>query len=191
MVKVSSAAWHFVAASLPLPLEVERYIHRQQPFQLSYQDAAARVWSFTIRYAEITLHEDRQYLDCWCEETQGNQDLSELMHNWCLRIDRIIDAAITPIPGGWRPGLATIPVELHLFGGLAFAYRSKTAIDEVNEWITDPPQTRRVVRQISNTFWLIREVMRYGKDCEIVSPAAVRGRIIQEIEVLCSTYSIS
>ncbi len=180
-------------------IDIERYIRRQQPFPLSYQDAAGRVWSFTVRYAAIAIHDDRQYLDCWCEETEGNQDLPELAHNWCFRFDRIIDAAISPITGDWRFGLATIPVELHLFRGLAFAYQSKTARDDVNEWLivedTASPQqnaqVRRVVRQVSSTFWLIREVLRYGQDCEIVAPDAVRQRLAQELTLLCRRYSIS
>jgi len=179
-------------------IEIERYIHRQQPFQLSYQDAAGRVWSFTVRYAAIAIHDDRQYLDCWCEETEGNQDLPELIHNWCFRFDRIIDAAVSPIAGDWRFGLATIPVELHLFRGLAFAYQSKTARDDVNEWliVEDPTsqktvtQVRRVVRQVSSTFWLLREVLRYGQDCEIIAPDSVRQRLSQELVSLCKRYNL-
>lgn len=174
--------------TFPWRVEVERYIRRQQPFQLSYQDAAERVWNFTIRHAEIAIHEERQYLDCWCEETEGNQDLPELVHNWCLRLDRVPDAAISPVKGKWHNDLATIVVEMHLFSGLAFAYRSKTAKDEVNEWLAEPPQVRRVVRRISNSFWFIREVLRYGQDCEIVSPDSVRDRIQREVSALYERY---
>ncbi|GAC1458270.1 MAG: hypothetical protein NVS2B14_06250 [Chamaesiphon sp.] len=69
----------------------------------------------------MLLDRSREYLDCWCEETTGNQDLPELVHNWCLRIDRITDASVAPVAEQWYSGLATIPVEMHLFGGLAFA----------------------------------------------------------------------
>jgi hypothetical protein len=174
--------------ALPWRVEVERYILRQQPFQLSYQDATERVWQFTIRYAEFATHEDRQYLDCWCDETLGNQDLPALAHNWGLRIDRIIDAAISPVTGPWRSGLATIPVELHLFRGLAFAYQTKTSNDVINEWAPDLPQVRRVVRQVPNPFWLIREVLRYGKDCELVSPDGMRHLLAQEIQSMYHHY---
>ena len=173
----------------PWRVEIERYIRRQQPFQLSYQDAAERVWQFTIRYAEIATHEERQYLDCWCENTEGNQDLPELRHNWCLRLDRITDAAIAPVKGAWRNGLASLPVEIHLSRGLAFAYRSKTTRDEVNEWLTDSPQVRRVVRQVTHSFWFIREVLRYGQDCEVISPTAIRVRIAEEILAMHQTYA--
>jgi hypothetical protein len=173
----------------PWRVEIERYIRRQQPFQLSYQDAAERVWQFTIRYAEIATHEERQYLDCWCENTEGNQDVPELRHNWCLRLDRITDAAIAPVKGAWRNGLASLPVEIHLSRGLAFAYRSKTTRDEVNEWLTDSPQVRRVVRQVTHSFWFIREVLRYGQDCEVISPTAIRARIAEEILAMHQTYA--
>ncbi|NJO47338.1 MAG: WYL domain-containing protein [Oscillatoriales cyanobacterium RM2_1_1] len=172
----------------PWQLQIERYIRQQQPFQLSYQDAAERLWQFTICYAELATHEDRQYLDCWCRETEGNQDLPELQHNWCLRLDRINDAAVIATAGNWRSGLAIIAVELHLFQGLAFAYRSKTARDEVNQWHPDIPNVRRVVRHVSNTFWLIREVLRYGKDCEIVAPEAVREKFKLEVAALHRRY---
>jgi hypothetical protein len=61
-------------------IEVERYIRRQQPFQLSYQDASERICHFHVQYAEIVIHEDYQYLDCWCQETFGNLDIPELNH---------------------------------------------------------------------------------------------------------------
>jgi hypothetical protein len=176
--------------ALPWRIAVERYIHQQQPFQLSYQDAAERVWNFTIRYAEIAIHEERQYLDCWCEETDGNRDLPELIHNRCLRLDRITDAAISPVNRQWHDGLANVAVEMYLFSGLAFAYRSKTAQDEINEWLTEPPQVRHVVRRISNSFWFIREVLRYGQDCEIVSPESVRDRLKQELASLYRRYNM-
>ena len=172
-------------------LQLERYIRQQQPFQLSYQDAAERVWQFTIRYAAIAVHEDRQYLDCWCEETEGAQGLEALQHNRSLRLDRITDAAMNRAAGEWRSlGLATILVELHLFRGLAFAYRSKRSIDVINEWHEELPQVRRVVRQVSSTFWLLREILRYGQDCEVIAPESVRELMRQEILGMCDRYEI-
>lgn len=174
---------------IPWRSEIEKYIHRQQPFRLSYQDAAEQIWHFTILYAEIVTHEDREYLDCWCQDPT-TQDLPELAHNRSLRLDRITDASVVPIPEAWRPGLDTISVELHLFGGLAHGYRSKHPTDVMNEWLTDFPQVRRVVRQTTSSFWLIREVLRYGKDCLIASPASVKDRFKNELERLCERYEI-
>ena len=175
----------------PWRLEIERYIRRQHPFQLVYRDAADRPWSFTIRHAQITFHEKREYLDCWCDETEGNQDLPELHHNWCLRLDRIPPGtAIVAVEGQWRSGLSQLEIEMHLFSGLAFAYKAKPA-DIKNDWLTDQPKVRQVVRQISNSFWFFREVFRYGEDCEIVSPESVRDRIKQKLKSLCNQYNLT
>ncbi|HEY9628214.1 MAG TPA: WYL domain-containing protein [Coleofasciculaceae cyanobacterium] len=73
--------------------------------------------------------------------------------------------------------------------GLAFAYRSKTAADEVNEWLVDPPQVRRVQRRVTHTFWFFREVRRYGPECVIVSPDAVRDRFRQELISMIEQYN--
>ncbi|WP_416669140.1 WYL domain-containing protein [Egbenema bharatensis] len=179
----------FIAAPvIPWRQEIDRLIRREQPFQLSYQDAADRIWNFTIRYAKVANREERQYLDCWCEETDGSQDLPELIHNRSLRLDRIPDAAITPISGSWRSGLDFIPVEFHVLNQLAFAYRTKKNLDMVNEWIPDRHQTRRIIRTISSTFWFFREVFPYGADCVIVSPDSVRDRFRKEVCKLYQAY---
>ncbi|PSB01846.1 helix-turn-helix transcriptional regulator [Merismopedia glauca] len=171
----------------PWRLEIETYIRRQQPFQLSYQDAAERLWKFSIHYAEIANHEENIYLDCWCEETEGNQDLQELQHNWSLRLDRITEANITPINSHWRGKLASILVEMHLINGLAYAYRAKTE-DETVTWLETG--IRKVERKVSHSFWFIREVMRYTPDCIIVSPESVRSSLKQKLLSLCTLYHI-
>lgn len=49
-------------------------------------------------------------------------------------------------------------------------------------------EVREVVRRVSNPFWLIREVMRYGKACEIVAPEALREKIIAEVRAIARCY---
>ena len=172
-------------------LRLETYLRQHRPFRLTYQDAADRLWSFTIRHATFTHHEERQYLDCWCDETDGNQDIEALRHNWSLRIDRIPDeTAIAPAEGEWQPELSHIPVELHLLRNLAFGYRTKTERDLTNEWLPEE-QVRRVVRRVENTFWFLREVRRYGADCVIIGPKEVRDRFAQEIKALYQSYQPS
>jgi predicted DNA-binding transcriptional regulator YafY len=170
-------------------IEIDRYILRQQPFQLSYQDAAQRVFNFTVRYAKVTPHEKRQYLDCWCEETEGNWDVEELQHNWSLRLNRIQDAAVLPVAGEWRSGIAEIDVELHLLRNLGFAYQAKPE-DKIDEWLPDQQRVKRVVRRVSNTFWFIREVMQYAPDCVIVAPDNVRSLIKEKLKTLCQHYDL-
>ncbi len=167
---------------------IDQYIHRQTPFRLTYRDAADNPMSFTIRHARITPYERRQYLECWCEETEGNRDIAELQHNWTLRLDRIPDAALSTIGGQWHSTLDTLQVEMHLLKGLAFAYEPKSA-DVSSEWMSDQdPPARKVVRNISNTFWFFREVLRYGENCLIVSPETAQAQFKQKLQALCKNY---
>lgn len=166
------------------------FISQQQPFQLSYSDAAGRIWTYTVRCAQITFREKRNYLECWCEETAGNQDLPELRHNWSLRLDRIIDAAIVPIAGEWRSSLDVIEVAFELSGGLAHAYQQRDS-DITVEWISADPPVKRVQRHINNTFWFVREILPYGKDCVVVSPDSVLKRIGSELRDALNNYSDS
>ncbi|MBD2293097.1 WYL domain-containing protein [Anabaena sphaerica FACHB-251] len=170
-------------------LQIDHYILREQPFQLSYQDAAERVFNFTVRYAKITPHEKRQYLDCWCEETEGNLDIPELQHNWCFRLDNINEASVMNITRKWLNNLDQIDVEMHLYKGLAFAYQTK-AEDKTVEWLPDQPQVKRVIRRVSNTFWFIREIMQYSSDCIVVSPENVRSLIKKKLIEQCQRYDI-
>lgn len=163
------------------------FISKLQPFQLSYSDAAGRIWTYTVRYAQITFREKRNYLECWCEETAGNQDLPELRHNWSLRLDRIIDAAIIPIEGEWRSSLDAILVKFELMGGLAHNYQQRDS-DITVEWISVDPPRKRIQRQITNIFWFVREILPYGKDCVVVSPDSVRSRVGSELRDAANNY---
>jgi predicted DNA-binding transcriptional regulator YafY len=167
---------------------LDSYIRQQKAFQLTYIDAAEVSWSFTIRHAEIVTHDRRQYLDCWCEETKGSLDIPELKHNRCLRLDRIPEAAITPVTGKWRSQLDQVPVTLHLFGGLAFAYQPKPN-DLENDWLPDQP-IRQVERSVSSTFWFFREILPYGEDCQIIAPDSVRQKFIDKLRSLCQAYEV-
>lgn len=168
--------------------KILKFISSLQPFQLSYSDAAGRIWTYTVRYAQITFREKRNYLECWCEETAGNQDLPELRHNWSLRLDRIVDAAIIPIAGEWRSCLDSILVEFKLMDGLAHAYQRRDN-DITVEWISADPPVKCVQRYINNTFWFIREILPYGKDCIVVSPKSVRSRVSSELMAAVNNYS--
>jgi WYL domain len=180
----------FIAQPLqPWRVTVEQLIKRQQPFQLSYQDASERIWNFSIHHAQIATHESRQYLDCWCGETADSQDLPELIHNRCFRLDRIIDAAIHPIQGQWRSDLDLLEVEFHLLGTLAFAYHSKNPRDVSVTWLTDSPTRRQVIRQVPNTFWLLRDILRYGADCVVIRPKSLRDKLHQTLQKMIQNYT--
>jgi len=169
--------------------QVDRHINNHQPFRLVYLNAQDEELEFTVRYAEISFEEKRFYLEIWCEETDDlkNPDYPELVHNRCLRFDRI--KAIEPMDGLWRDeGLDFLKVYLHFCRGMVKAYeRRPKHISEEDRVIGD---VRQVVRRVSNPFWLIREVFRYGEDCVIVSPDSVRDRFQQKLIALCRHYDI-
>jgi WYL domain len=169
---------------------LERHIRSQTPFRLAYYDAADRPFSFSIHHAQIRPIEKRQYLQCWCEETEGSQDIPELIHNRTLRLDRIPEAAVTPLTAKWKPDLDRINVEFHLFAGLVYAYRGADKNDQINELINRAVPARRIIRPVASTFWFFREILPYGEDCEIIAPDHLRQAFRQKIIALARTYKI-
>lgn len=167
---------------------LDQHIRSQTPFRLAYYDAREQPFSFSIHHAQINLIEKRHYLQCWCVETEQSQGIPELAHNRSLRLDRIPEAAITPLKAKWRSGLDTIDVEFHLFGNLAFAYHARSS-DIISELVGSPP-IRRIIRPIASTFWFYREILPYGEDCEIIGPEAIRQHFAHKIRALADRYSI-
>ena len=167
---------------------LDRYIKQNQPFRLIYRDAAEHPHEFSIYYAKISPHDKRLYLDCWCAETTGSDDIEALRHNRCLRIDRIpAEAAITPIQGKWRSQLAQVTVTFQLSGKLAFAYKpKKDDIDDI--WLHDYP-IRQISRTVNSTFWFYREIMPYAEDCEIIEPNDVREKFKEKVRSLYAKYA--
>ncbi|MEQ9672656.1 helix-turn-helix transcriptional regulator [Coleofasciculus sp. G2-EDA-02] len=168
-------------------IRVDQHINHQQPFRLLYYNAQEQELEFTVRYAEISFEEKRFYLEIWCEETEDikNTSFPELIHNRCLRLDRI--KAIEPIEGQWHSeGLDHLKVYLHFYRGMVKAYEPR-AKDISNEVVGE---VRQVIRRVSNPFWLEREVLRYGGDCVVMSPENVRERVKQKLRTLCHLYDI-
>ncbi|HEY9835341.1 MAG TPA: WYL domain-containing protein [Vampirovibrionales bacterium] len=165
-------------------LRADEQIQKRQPFRLFYRNAQDRDLEYTVRCAQVTFREKRFYLEIWCEETQDikNIDFPELIHNRCLRLDHIQE--IQPIAGEWRNGLDFIEVYLHFYDGLVKAYESKDN-DISNEVIGE---VRQVVRRVFNPFWLIREILPYGKKCQVVAPQAMRDRVKEEIHAIYQLY---
>ena len=174
-----NTAWRFT---------VDEYCKNKQPFYILYRNAQNQDLAYTARYAEITFHEKRFYLQIWCDETEDIKDspYPELIHNRCLRFDRI--QSILPATGFWRlEGLDYLKVYLHFRGGMVNAYESRFTEDISNEIIGE---IRQVVRRVSNPFWLTREVRRYGQDCDVISPESVRQAVIKDIIASCRNYNI-
>ncbi len=177
-----TVAWRILA---------EQHINNQQPFRLLYDNAQEQGLAFTVRYAEISFEEKRFYLQIWCEETEDIKDTEfpEVIHNRCLRLDRI--KSIVTIDGQWRQeGLDFIKVQLHFKKGMVKAYEPRAG-DISDEVITvGEEKVRQVVRRVSNPFWVEREVLRYGGDCAVMSPDSLRDRLKQKLRTLCNLYDI-
>jgi hypothetical protein len=178
--------------AVPWRREVMHFIERRQPFQLStYVDATGQAWTFNICYAELVRHEGREYLDCWCDSTDGNQDLPELQHNWCFRLDRYRGSAIVSLNrSSWRVDFDRIDVTFDLLGRLAHSYAmSKHHVDDRHDacvWLDT--QTYRVVRSVYNTYWLSRELRMHGEDCVIVAPESLQVRFRHELQATLKRY---
>lgn len=170
---------------------VDQHRNKQQPFLLLYLDAQERELEYTARYAEISFEEKRFYLNIWCEETDDikNPDFPELIHNRCLRLDRI--KAIVRTSGQWREqGLEYLEVYLHFKRGMVKAYEPRNVDIRDEVVVVGEEKVRQVVRRVSNPFWLIREVLKYGEDCIVVSPENVRKLLKTKIISLCRQYDL-
>ncbi|NJN61045.1 MAG: WYL domain-containing protein [Coleofasciculaceae cyanobacterium RL_1_1] len=183
------------AQSVPWRIKVTELIERKQPFRLSkYVDAIGQVWTFDVHYAELVRHEGREYLDCWCPSSEGNQDVLPLQHNWCFRLDRYQGSAIRPLPkpARWRGDFDRIDVEFHCYGRLAHSYsESKHDVNDRREycdWVDD--NTYRVVRSIYNTYWLNRELRMHGENCEIIAPTVVRSHFYKALQTMFQRYQV-
>lgn len=170
---------------------VDEYRQNQQPFHLLYRNAQGENLSYTVRYAEINFYEKRFYLQIWCDETEDIKDsknisYAELKHNRCLRFDRI--QSILPATGHWRSeGLDYLKVYLHFYRGMVKAYEPRVGQDISDETTGN---VRQVVRRVNHPFWLVREVLRYGQDCIVISPDNVREAVKREIMATCHNYDI-
>jgi hypothetical protein len=156
-------------------IQINQYCEQRQPFRVVYGDGQGNLLEFTVRHAAIEFQEKRYYLQIWCDETDNSESLPELQHHRCLRLDRIqslLDAA-----GEWRGYFDSIQVQLKLTGGLVKAYEPKP--DDVSDELVE--DYRLVSRTVVNPFWLMREVRRYGADCEILGPGEIRDRFGKEL----------
>ncbi|MGK7924289.1 MAG: helix-turn-helix transcriptional regulator [Spirulina sp.] len=169
---------------------IDMHIEREEPFHLIYSKNPQEQEEFNVRFGCIQFIEKRFYLEAWCEEMTEDEPIPELQHNRCFRLDKILN--VLRHDGIWRKeGLGTIEVYLHFYGRMAEVYESKEEdIDDKVEG-EGKDKIRKVVKKTSNPFWLVREVMRYGKNCEIVSPKEVRDRLKKDLKKMCEQYGLT
>jgi predicted DNA-binding transcriptional regulator YafY len=129
--------------------------------------------------------EKRDYLVGYCLESEHNDDIEPLHHNFTLRFDRVDEAAVTAINQRWAQDLARVSVTFQLYGRLAFGYEGKAEDVFVGEL---EGESRRVVRKIFSTFWFFREIAQYWEQCEVIEPSSVRDRVSEKITQLAQLY---
>lgn len=164
-------------------IQVNQFIANNQSFHVVYRNSQTTFLEFTARYAEVIFYEKGYQLQIWCDETNDSKDLTALKHNRCLRFERI--QALLPIEGKWRGSLDSIEVTFNLMGWLPKAYEPKP--DDIEDQILG--ETRQITRRIINPFWFYREIIRYGEDCEIISPPEIRQQFRQRIQALSDRYT--
>jgi len=96
-----------------------------------------------------------------------------------------------PINGHWRrEGLDFLEVQLHFYRGMVKAYepKARSINKDISSEVVDG--VRQVVKRVPHPFWLIREVLRYGEDCVVVSPENVRSLVKEKLKTLCQRYNL-
>ncbi|MBE9039030.1 hypothetical protein [aff. Roholtiella sp. LEGE 12411] len=162
-------------------------INQKQSFRIQYEDVAGKIWGYTVRYAKIVermykMGHIRPYLDCWCDEGAGNQEIPELSHNWSLRLNaqKYTSAMITPIAADWRTqGRDSVDIEIELSGGLAWGYEGNP--DDIAD--SGIGKTRQITRHSESTYWLLRElaphIVCHPGSVKILEPDSLRSRLAQ------------
>ena len=164
---------------------LDEFIDEERPFQLSYPDAAQRIWTFNIQYAEIVHRDRREYLQCWCKEINKEAELIELKHNWVLSLDRIGEAFVSSIKAKWKPGLDCIEAELEFHGASALSYEDSDT-DTLKKWRN---QSLRVIRKISDPLSLYRELLLCAEDAVILTPTDLRDGFLIKLQKLSDRYN--
>ena len=76
-------------------------------------------------------------------------------------------------------------------GAKAQSYPTELRTTPVDKRLADRQGVRQVVKQITSTYWFIREVLKNAPDLVVVSPESVRDRLRQTLRSLCTQYDIN
>ncbi|MEM1368368.1 MAG: WYL domain-containing protein [Cyanobacteria bacterium P01_H01_bin.15] len=181
----------FLHKSVPKwQLEMDQYIRTQQPFKLSFYDAADQLHSYSITHGQIKFSDRVKYLFCRCQETVKNILIADLEHNWSLRLDRITDAVITPLNAQWQTDLDKIVVEFNLYNSLAFSYQEHND-DIYLEFIDTDNTYRRVLRKIAFTQTLFTDLNNLGENCQLISPKHVCTEYVRTLQRWIQHYNLN
>lgn len=181
--------------------EIKEKIKQQQPFRLSYLDAAGKAFVFDCEYAQISSYENKQYLEVsFVNEVGGNAEVSSacstptrrvdstspepLKTNRCLRLDRVPkDSRLEDLPELTWGDLSYLEISFELYGNLAYSYSQEEG--DLTEPIKDGIL---VTRKVSNDFFFLRQILRYGDKCKIVAPDFMVSRAETLLEKALELY---
>jgi predicted DNA-binding transcriptional regulator YafY len=173
--------------------KVQEHLIKQQPFYFTYTDSKNNTESFTILYAEIATHNrQRIYLDCWCEEVEGSQDIEDLQHNRTFNLKKISNFTIVPAEDKkWKSsGLDSICIEMIFTKGLIskaleIKDTNQNKYKSINQLSARQVQ---VIQPITNTFCFFQDILRYKEDCVIIQPDHVRQKFYEIIQKMNDLY---
>ncbi|MEB3223295.1 MAG: WYL domain-containing protein [Candidatus Sericytochromatia bacterium] len=201
------------ALESPSRRELERWIAARLPFLLRYRNRLGEERELTVVHARIRPEERRSYLEVRALEQKGNREIKPLRDNWVLRLDRVTAAqplggdgdegapspdalevehtAPAPASVTWAEGLASLTATLRLTGSLAHTYMRRP--DDVHHALEEDFRTGQriltVKREVTSSFWFLRDVLRHGGDCEVVDPPELRELVAREARRAAATYA--
>ena len=155
----------------------------RRPCRMRYlKPDAAEPEERTIHPWALACAEGAWYAIAWAPDARGVR---------VFRVDRVLEAAL-------EPGSFDVPADFEpadwIAGGRVYrADRDAEArvrySPRVARWIAEREDVERlddgsvVVRhRVSDPRWLVRHVLRYGNDAEVVEPEAVRGMVREAVE---------
>jgi predicted DNA-binding transcriptional regulator YafY len=201
------------ALESPSRREIEHWIAARRPFLLRYRNRLGEEQELTVVHARIRPEERRSYLEVRALEQRGNREIKALRENWVLRLDRVTAAQplggqgddVAPSPDEleiertapapptveWADGLACLTATLCLTGSLAHTYQRRP--DDTRHSLEEDFRTGRrtltVHREVTSSFWFLRDVLRHGGDCEVLDPPVLRDLVASEIQRAAARYA--
>lgn len=196
----------------PLRASLEQFIARKQPFVVRYTNRAGTEQALTVVHARIRPEAHRFYLEVVSLEEHGNREIKPLRKNWVLRLDRVQAAepllapvaqallspdelainTAAPAPAGveWQDVPPSVTATLRMTGTLAHTYmrRAEDLKHAVEEDFRSKRRTLTVEREVTSSFWFLRDVLRHGGECEVVGPPELRGLVQAEVAQMHQRY---
>lgn len=156
-------------------------------FIVSYTDSEGTQAQVKAFYGQIEVFDSRMYLSLRTVEPVESSERA-LAYNLSIEIDRVqslVPHAETP----WIDGLQKLSVSFELIGEAAIAGYQKQAADLLLNRTGSIKKPRlKVMRNVSNLDWVKRELLSYGKDCEVERPPQLRQQIAKELSAAAAQY---